>query len=341
MILGIASIPLVCAFGLGLLLGVAALILGIIALLAITKSPTQYSGKGMAITGIITGGVGGLAMIPLLIAILLPSLGKARELANRSVCAANLRGIGQSMAVYAVDNGGAYPIVSAAGGYGLAAAGAGTPNAKVDTLLSSDPGGLYAGSPAPSVTQNMWLLVLIGQVAPKQFLCKSDPAPSVTAVAAIAGNYQTNFNDGAKPSDFAYSYSFAYPWTTTTGKVGDWWKNTTDASLPIMADIAPMGTYAGTAAVPNDPTRREANSTNHQRDGQNVGFDDTHVEFARRPDVGQYGDNIYTFNAGTPSATGTAFTGGKAPGIGNGGMAGKWDICVVPVADASANYTRK
>ena len=45
-----------------------------------------------------------VAIIALLIAILLPSLGKARELSNRSVCAANLRGVTQSLNVYAADN---------------------------------------------------------------------------------------------------------------------------------------------------------------------------------------------------------------------------------------------
>ena len=52
-----------------------------------------------------------VAIIALLIAILLPSLGKARELANRSTCAANLRGITQSMNVYAAD-GDIYPLVN-------------------------------------------------------------------------------------------------------------------------------------------------------------------------------------------------------------------------------------
>src|ERR1700761_2300049 len=61
-----------------------------------------------------------VAIIALLIAILLPSLGKARELSNRSACGANCRGIMQSFNVYAADNGDAYPTVigaAAAGNY--------------------------------------------------------------------------------------------------------------------------------------------------------------------------------------------------------------------------------
>jgi prepilin-type N-terminal cleavage/methylation domain-containing protein/prepilin-type processing-associated H-X9-DG protein len=44
-----------------------------------------------------------VAIIALLIAILIPSLGKARENAKRSVCAANLKALGQGCNVYAAD----------------------------------------------------------------------------------------------------------------------------------------------------------------------------------------------------------------------------------------------
>jgi len=45
-----------------------------------------------------------VAIIALLISILLPSLSRARELAKRAVCSANLRGIGQGQHIYANDN---------------------------------------------------------------------------------------------------------------------------------------------------------------------------------------------------------------------------------------------
>src|SRR5262245_58247044 len=50
-----------------------------------------------------------IGIIALLIAILLPTLGRAREQANRVKCAANLRGIGQAMLLYAHGNRGNYP----------------------------------------------------------------------------------------------------------------------------------------------------------------------------------------------------------------------------------------
>ena len=45
-----------------------------------------------------------IAIIALLISILLPSLSRARELSKRLVCAANIKGIGTSMKIYANDN---------------------------------------------------------------------------------------------------------------------------------------------------------------------------------------------------------------------------------------------
>src|SRR5689334_3431376 len=44
-----------------------------------------------------------VAIIALLISILLPSLGKAKELANRTYCAANLRSIGTSLMIYSQE----------------------------------------------------------------------------------------------------------------------------------------------------------------------------------------------------------------------------------------------
>src|SRR5690242_985658 len=50
-----------------------------------------------------------IGIIALLISILLPSLNRAREQANRIKCASNLKQIGLSMQIYANENKGAFP----------------------------------------------------------------------------------------------------------------------------------------------------------------------------------------------------------------------------------------
>jgi prepilin-type N-terminal cleavage/methylation domain-containing protein len=50
-----------------------------------------------------------ISIIAILVSILLPALAKARELANRAVCMANIRGIIQSMVTYAQSNNSTFP----------------------------------------------------------------------------------------------------------------------------------------------------------------------------------------------------------------------------------------
>ena len=57
-----------------------------------------------------------VAIIALLIAILLPALGKVRETAKRATCAANLKGQGSSFAIYAAQFGDQLPRDTTSGG---------------------------------------------------------------------------------------------------------------------------------------------------------------------------------------------------------------------------------
>ena len=76
-----------------------------------TRDPA-VGGKGLAVAGIALGGIGvvmSLLVFPLVLGIMLPSLNRARETANRVKCAANMRALGQAMLLYASNYRGQYP----------------------------------------------------------------------------------------------------------------------------------------------------------------------------------------------------------------------------------------
>ena len=108
---GIAVTSLILGiFGLCLFpLGVIALILGIV---GINKtSQPGVGGRGMAVAGTVLGGLALVMVVPLALmaGILLPALGRAHEIANRSVCAANMSGLYKAMYTYSVTNDDQFP----------------------------------------------------------------------------------------------------------------------------------------------------------------------------------------------------------------------------------------
>jgi type II secretory pathway pseudopilin PulG len=89
--------------------GPIGVILGIVSLSKINKSRGTLGGNGLAIAGIAVGGVMSLIMIPLMAAMLLPALAKAKERANQIKCMNHARQINLALQVYASENGGVYP----------------------------------------------------------------------------------------------------------------------------------------------------------------------------------------------------------------------------------------
>ena len=326
MILGILS--LMCPL---FIFTILALIFGFISLNAIAREPTRLTGRGMALTGIVTGFVSFLFVPLLLIALLLPSLGKARELANRSTCAANLRGIAMSMELYAVANGDSYPVLPYAP-YGPGNAGT---SGTVLTAPSAEEAAklLYADSKGPegaapergSPLAAIHMMVMTGDISPKQFLCKSDGNAGAVSTGAAPGGFFANFQ-----ADNQLSYSFAYPYSKD-GSVGKWWESTSDASLPVGSDMAPLeGTGSPRRALSGTGMSVKAgNSGNHGGDGQNVAFQDGHADWVRTTNVGQGGDNIFTYSGKKGSSmTGAAL---KAPApLSLDGTPGDYDVILLP-----------
>ena len=89
--------------------GIVGLIMGIIALVQANREPSQYGGKGMAITGIVTGAISLLVVPALLISIMLPSLARARELGKRVKCKTNFAQLENALDLYTANNDGAFP----------------------------------------------------------------------------------------------------------------------------------------------------------------------------------------------------------------------------------------
>lgn len=112
--IAIASLVLGCLFIiplLGILCSIAALILGIIALIKISKNKDTLQGSGLAIAGIVLGGIGIilLPIIAILAAIAIPNFLRARMSANDNVTTAEVKVISAALETYAADNQGKYP----------------------------------------------------------------------------------------------------------------------------------------------------------------------------------------------------------------------------------------
>ncbi len=107
----IASLVCGCLFLiplLGMLSGLAAVVLGIIALVYISGNKETLKGKGLAIAGIILGGIG-LILVPivfLLAALIVPRLSGRSEQVRASAARADIQAnIATALKLYELDNG--------------------------------------------------------------------------------------------------------------------------------------------------------------------------------------------------------------------------------------------
>jgi len=86
-----------------------ALICGIVSLVKIGKSNGRLKGTGLAITGIVLPSVSLVFLLPMMLAILMPALGKVRQLSERIMCGTNLSIIGKAVTIYAEGHNDMYP----------------------------------------------------------------------------------------------------------------------------------------------------------------------------------------------------------------------------------------
>ena len=86
-----------------------ALICGIVGLVKISKSSGRLKGIGFAVAGITVPVVYTFFILPIMLAILMPALGRTRQLAQRIMCSTNLSGLGKAIVLYTSDHNDAYP----------------------------------------------------------------------------------------------------------------------------------------------------------------------------------------------------------------------------------------
>lgn len=260
-----------------------------------------------------------IGIISLLMSVLLPSLSKAREQANRVKCASNLRQIAIGALVYAGANKAQFPRTYYEPGTGLLNSNkGGLGNAPVDNPFSAtDPAGPVGRG---NVGASLYLLVRGRLAPPDVFQCPSNPTERIDP--GTIDDY-SNFPSPMRLY-LSYSYAALFPngnaikaqWRLDANRKPEW---------PIAADINPGkggANYANTdtqdvtAVAYTDSPRAmaRANSNNHRNAGQQVAYVDGHVEWNISPFCGPrkpgraWSDNIYANANGVDVATGKGGT---------------------------------
>ena len=258
-----------------------------------------------------------IAIIALLMGILMPALARVRQLAFRMTCGTNLSGIGKAMLIYANDYEDELPRAG------------GRETQWGDSVVWDAPDRYTAfgvnranGSGGnATVSSCFYLLVKYAEVTPKSFVCKGDAGTSEFNLSESIGTGTNRelidmWDFGPPDSHWRHcSYSYHVPFglyaLTTSSEPG----------LAVAADRNPfIPSPAGDAENVGDfqpnmdgwangskETERVGNAFAHQRDGQNVLFLDSHVEFAKQSYCSVEDDNIWLVSdnpqRGSPKGT--------------------------------------
>ena len=220
-----------------------------------------------------------IGIIALLISILMPALCAAKERANRVKCSSNLRSIGQGLLLYANDNRGIYPRTVTSGGAGFTCFTGAT---------ATDPFG--TGGPNPNdVSAALFLLVRNCDINPEVFICPSSNQEKDT-LGNQPANKRSNFT---AQNNLSYSYANPYLSEKTIG-LGYKLNGNVQGDFAIAADRNDGEAVLAVASSSAASEQRKINSRNHDSDGENVLFNDGHVEWTSTSFVGANRDCIYS-----------------------------------------------
>jgi len=241
-----------------------------------------------------------IGIIALLISILLPSLNKARETANKAKCQSNLHQLGLAILLYQQDSQQLYPrtIMDLLTQHPVTWGTGPTAPGTLDPFQ-----GAAGAESANDVSASFFLLLRNEQLTPAVFICPSSNAEAwdFGGGSNSAQNW-VNWN-GTAGIGKNLSYSYENPFASSTAISNGWQLKNPDATYAICSDINPGTSVPNgvsgknvTSILTNDASSnmRMGNSPNHQQDGQNVLFGDGHAEWENNPFCGTQHDNIFT-----------------------------------------------
>jgi prepilin-type N-terminal cleavage/methylation domain-containing protein len=233
-----------------------------------------------------------IAIIAILMSILLPAAEHVRHQAYIDKCANNLRQIGLALQMYEQDNHGNFPRTI----YDPT-----TANTPTEGTGISAPDPFQAGGPAANdLTAPIFLLMKLQKLTPAVFICPYDDDTDYTPDSSDFTG-RSNFTDQKK--NLGYSFANPYP-NAAAADSGYHITAKTSSSFAIAADRNPGMNGNNDDLYTPTPTSawsilKKANSDNHEKDGQNVLYNDGHVTWCTSPFVGISGDNIFTAKNGS------------------------------------------
>ena len=269
-----------------------------------------------------------IAIIAMLLAILMPALGKVKKLAERLVCATNLRGLTTAGVIYSNDADGNFPRQGGPSSPPLHTLGYTTTFWDVPAKDWNTPGTI-------TIAASLYLLIKYADVGPKSFVCKGGEETVYDGENEFNYALEELWDFGVNPKlHVSYAYhkpyphpngSSSYPISTSDkteraiiGDKNPWFDPQLDASGTVATSenwediIQLIGIDWENASIDKWETK-VGNSATHEREGQNVAFGDCHVLFERRPDVGVRNDNVYVPFDGSTDFNETARRRGVAP----------------------------
>jgi prepilin-type processing-associated H-X9-DG protein len=257
-------------------------------------------------TLLIVGGIvgGGLVIVGIIVAILIPAIFGALDQAHHAQCAANLKQIGLASQAWASSHKQQFPNVFTKESTAWDQIG-NTRFPKDDTDRT--------GEPINSNTANLWALAKAGLVEnPSVFVCpKSGHKPDVS-VRDVTMSPCRDFQSAANVS-YSYQNTFQGGSKVVQENQGGYVLSTAASpNMAIMADANPQRTDVKKSAedyLAEKPSYEtsgwgkidgiwDLNSPNHKFKGQNVLYLDGHVEWVAHPFAGQNYDNIWTAQVG-------------------------------------------